>query len=160
MGNENFTAAPSGTFRTATGPLNIAANEQKQYRTLCDLIGRPDLKTDPRFAKREARKMNRGALSDELNAALSCRPAEEWEALLNAVGVPAGCVLTVPQVLREPQLLERGFVETLALALHLHRSAHARLYRRRASRWRGGGLMPLTIVLRACPRYAEQPRRT
>ncbi|MCA6116736.1 CoA transferase [Bradyrhizobium sp. WSM 1738] len=115
MGNENFTAAPSGTFRTATGPLNIAANEQKQYRTLCDLIGRPDLKTDPRFAKREARKMNRGALSDELNAALSCRPAEEWEALLNAAGVPAGCVLTVPQVLREPQLLERGFVETLAL---------------------------------------------
>ncbi|QHO78047.1 CoA transferase [Bradyrhizobium sp. CCBAU 051011] len=115
MGNENFTAAPSGTFRTATGPLNIAANEQKHYRILCDLIGRPDLKTDPRFAKREARKLNRGALSDELNAALSCRPAEEWEVLLNAAGVPAGCVLTVPQVLREPQLLERGFIEALPL---------------------------------------------
>ena len=43
MGNENFTAAPSGTFRTATGPLNIAANEQKQYETLCDLVRRPDL---------------------------------------------------------------------------------------------------------------------
>ncbi|MBO4227116.1 MULTISPECIES: CaiB/BaiF CoA-transferase family protein [Bradyrhizobium] len=113
MGNENFTAAPSGTFCTATGPLNIAANEQKQYRTLCDLIGRPDLKTDPRFAKREARKLNRGALNFEVNAALSCRPAEEWEALLNAAGVPAGCVLTVPQILREAQLLERGFVETL-----------------------------------------------
>ncbi|MET4349261.1 CoA transferase [Bradyrhizobium sp. RT9a] len=113
MGNENFTAAPSGTFRTATGPLNIAANEQKQYRTLCDLIGRSDLKTDPRFAKREARKLNRTSLNEELNAALSSRPAEEWESLLNASGVPAGCVLTVPQILQQPQLLDRNFVETL-----------------------------------------------
>ena len=47
IGNENFTAAPSGSFQTGSGPLNIAANEQKQYEALCDLIGRPELKTDP-----------------------------------------------------------------------------------------------------------------
>ncbi|MCK1743196.1 CoA transferase [Bradyrhizobium sp. 139] len=114
IGNENFTAAPSGTFRTATGPLNISANEQKQYQALCDLIGRPDLKTDPRFAGREMRKVNRAALNTELNKALSCKPADEWEAQMNLAGVPAGCVLTVSQVLQQPQLLERGFVETLA----------------------------------------------
>ncbi|MGY3464379.1 crotonobetainyl-CoA:carnitine CoA-transferase CaiB-like acyl-CoA transferase [Bradyrhizobium sp. LM6.11] len=114
IGNENFTAAPSGTFRTATGPLNISANEQKQYQALCNLIGRPDLKTDPRFAEREMRKTNRAALNTELNQALSCKPAEEWEAQMNLAGVPAGCVLTVSQVLQQPQLLERGFVETLA----------------------------------------------
>lgn len=113
MGNENFTAAPSGTFRTATGPLNIAANEQKQFQTLCDLLGRPELATDPRFAKREARKANRAALNEALNEALGAKAAEDWESELNAAGVPAGCVLTVPQVLREPQLLERHFVETL-----------------------------------------------
>ncbi|UFW88182.1 CoA transferase [Bradyrhizobium barranii] len=114
IGNENFTAAPSGTFRTATGPLNISANEQKQYQSLCDLIGRPDLKTDPRFAGREMRRVNRAALSTELNKALSCKTAEEWEAQMNLAGVPAGRVLTVSQVLQQPQLLERGFVETLA----------------------------------------------
>lgn len=113
MGNENFTAAPSGTFRTATGPLNIAANEQKQYEALCDLVGRPDLKTDPRFAERQARKVNRAALKDELEAALASRGAEEWEALFNAKGVPAGCVLSVPQVLREDQVTGRQFVETI-----------------------------------------------
>ncbi|WP_027555755.1 CaiB/BaiF CoA-transferase family protein [Bradyrhizobium sp. Cp5.3] len=113
MGNENFTAAPSGTFRTATGPLNIAANEQKQYQALCDLVGRPDLKADPRFAKREARKLNRALLNEELNKAFRRKSAEEWEAQLNAAGVPAGCVLTVPQVLQQPQLLDRSFVETL-----------------------------------------------
>lgn len=113
MGNENFTAAPSGTFRTATGPLNIAANEQKQYEALCDLVGRPDLKTDPRFAERQARKVHRAALKDELEAALASRDAEEWEGLLNAKGVPAGCVLSVPQVLREAQVTGRQFVETI-----------------------------------------------
>ena len=50
IGNENFTAAPSGTFRTAGRLLNIAANETYQYEKLCDLLGRPGLKTDPRFA--------------------------------------------------------------------------------------------------------------
>lgn len=104
MGNENFTAAPSGTFRTSTGPLNIAANEQKQFETLCDLIGCPDLKVDPRFADRETRKANRAALGPLIETQLAERSAEEWEALLNRNGVPAGRVLTVPEVLAHPQI--------------------------------------------------------
>jgi CoA:oxalate CoA-transferase len=113
MGNENFTAAPSGTFSTGGGPLNIAANEQKQYETLCDLVDRPELKADPLFADRQSRKVNRAALSAELNAALQARPAKEWEALFNANGVPAGSVLSVPEILREEQVTGRRFVETL-----------------------------------------------
>lgn len=115
MGNENVTAAPSGTFRTGSGPLNIAANEQKQFETLCGLVGRPDLKADPRFSERQGRKVNRTALTQELEGALASRSAEEWEALFNAEGVPAGCVLTVPQILAKDQVVERRFVETLAL---------------------------------------------
>src|SRR3546814_18768346 len=71
MGNENFTAAPSGTFRTGDGLLNISANEQKQFETLCDLVGRPDLTPDPRFSEREARKAARAALTGALAAALA-----------------------------------------------------------------------------------------
>ncbi len=107
MGNENFTAAPSGTFRTGSGPLNIAANEQKQYESLCDLVGR--------FAERETRKNNRAALTRELDAALRTRPAEEWEALFNRNGVPAGRVLSVPQILDEEQIIGRNFIETLTM---------------------------------------------
>jgi crotonobetainyl-CoA:carnitine CoA-transferase CaiB-like acyl-CoA transferase len=55
MGDQNATAAPSGTFDAADGPLNIAANRQEQFETLCRLVGRPGLVTDPRFAGREAR---------------------------------------------------------------------------------------------------------
>jgi crotonobetainyl-CoA:carnitine CoA-transferase CaiB-like acyl-CoA transferase len=56
MGNDNFTAAPSGTFRTGAGLLNIAANKQEQFEALAQAVGRADLVTDPRFAEREARK--------------------------------------------------------------------------------------------------------
>lgn len=114
MGNENPTAAPSGTFRTAAGLLNIAANEQRQFEALCRLLGREDLLRDPRFAGREARKANREALREELERALAARPAREWAALLNARGVPAGEVLTVPGILAHPQIQERDFIRAFA----------------------------------------------
>lgn len=113
MANENFTAAPSGTFRTGSGLLNIAANEQKQYETLCDLIEAPELKTDSRFAGREVRKTNRKVLRDLIEERMAGRTAAEWEALFNENGVPAGRVLTVPEVLDHAQVQERGFVEYL-----------------------------------------------
>jgi crotonobetainyl-CoA:carnitine CoA-transferase CaiB-like acyl-CoA transferase len=112
-GDQNATAAPSGTFDTAQGPLNIAANPQKQFVTLCDLVGRPDLVDDPRFADREARKHHREELNTELNAALRRRTALEWEQILPAAGVPAARILTVPQALDLTQLAYRGFVTSL-----------------------------------------------
>ncbi|MCK8784471.1 CoA transferase [Roseomonas sp. NAR14] len=114
MGNANFTAAPSGTFRTAAGLLNIAANEDKQYAALCRVVGRPALRHDPRFADRQSRKVNRDALTGELEAALAARGAAEWEALLVEAGVPAGQVLGVPEILGHEQLRGRGFVAELA----------------------------------------------
>ena len=112
MGNENMTAAPSGTFHTREGLLNIAANKQEQFETLVGLLGRGELAEDARFKDREERKRNRAALKAELEAALAARPAAEWAALLNAKGVPAGEVLTVPQVLEHPQVRSRGLVRT------------------------------------------------
>lgn len=113
IGNQNFTAAPSGTFSTADGPINIAANEQRQFEALCDLLDRPALKTDVRFAKRQARKDNRAALNIEVEAALANDTAKAWEDRLNAAGVPCGRVLSVPEILREPQVTTRDFVRTI-----------------------------------------------
>ena len=114
MGNENMTAAPSGTFRTGDGLLNIAANKQEQFETLCRLIGRPELAEDPRFAEREARKRNRAELKAAIEEALALRPASVWEETLNRAGVPAGRVLTVPEVLKEPQVAERAMTKRFA----------------------------------------------
>ena len=111
MGNQNFTAAPSGTFRTGDGLLNIAANESRQYEALCDLIGRPELKTDARFAERQSRKRHRNALNAEIERALAARGAAEWESMMIAAGVPAGQVLSIPQILAHAHIEERGFLK-------------------------------------------------
>jgi CoA:oxalate CoA-transferase len=112
IGNDNFTAAPSGTFRTADGLMNIAANRQEQFEALAAALGREDLVADPRFAERESRKRNRAALTAELEGALRKRSAAEWEPLLNRVGVPAGRVLSVPEALEAPQIRHRELLQT------------------------------------------------
>jgi len=111
MGNDNFTAAPSGAFKTGSGLLNIAANKQEQFEALAKVIGREDLSTDPRFANREDRKRHRAALTQEVEMALRSRPAAEWESILIGAGIPAGRVVTVPEALENPQVKHRDLLQ-------------------------------------------------
>jgi len=110
QGNENVTSAPSGTFETGGGPINIAANKDEQWRLLVNHMGRADLLERPEFATREDRKRNRLALKAELETTLGTRPARDWAEEFNKIGVPSGAVLTVPEVLAMPQIADRGFL--------------------------------------------------
>ena len=109
-GNENLTSAPSGTFATGSGPLNIAANKDEQWQTLARHLGRDDLLARHEYATREARKANRLVLKAELETALAAKGAEEWASDLNALGVPAGAVLDLPDILENPVIRDRGMV--------------------------------------------------
>lgn len=113
MGNDNFTAAPSGTFCTGDGLLNIAANKQEQFIALLDILDLGHLASDSRFAKRDERKKHREELTVLLEAALSKRSAREWESILNRANIPAGRVLDVPSALEEPQVRERRLLKAL-----------------------------------------------
>jgi crotonobetainyl-CoA:carnitine CoA-transferase CaiB-like acyl-CoA transferase len=115
MGNENKTAAPSGTFRTAEGQLNIAANKQEQFEMLLSVLGREELLADPRFAVREQRKLHREELRAALEETLVERGADEWVARLKGTGVPAAAVLTVPQALQLDQVRERGLLHEVTV---------------------------------------------
>jgi crotonobetainyl-CoA:carnitine CoA-transferase CaiB-like acyl-CoA transferase len=116
MGNENKTAAPSGTFRTGDGLLNIAANKQEQFEALARALDRAELIADPRFALREDRKRHREALRAELERTLITRPAEEWTQVLAGTGVPVARVLTVPEALDLPQVRERELLHPVEVA--------------------------------------------
>ncbi|WP_299847791.1 CoA transferase [uncultured Paracoccus sp.] len=109
-GNENLTSAPSGTFTTGTGPLNIAANKDEQWQTLARHIGREDLLSRGEFATREDRKKNRLALKAEIEAALASLDARQIAKELNRLGVPAGAVLDLPEVLEHEVIRTRGMV--------------------------------------------------
>lgn len=110
MGNENFTAAPSGTFKTKDGYINIAANEQKQWEALADTLGLSELKTDPRFQDREARKKNRYILKDIIEQKLIENTTDYWVKVLIEKDVPCGEILSLREALNSPQLKHRGTI--------------------------------------------------
>lgn len=107
QGNENFTSAPSGTFATADKPINIAANRDVQWQALAQHLGRNDLLNDPDYATREDRKRNRHALRAALEMSLKTKTAAHWVQALSALGVPTGPVLSVGDILSEPQVRDR-----------------------------------------------------
>jgi crotonobetainyl-CoA:carnitine CoA-transferase CaiB-like acyl-CoA transferase len=109
-GNENITSAPSGAFKAGSGLINIAANKDEQWVLLTKHLGLEALQDYPAYATREARKANRAALKVELEAVLETRSSHDWVTELNRIGVPAGAVLTVPEILNTPQVSERGFL--------------------------------------------------
>ncbi|WP_420413597.1 CaiB/BaiF CoA transferase family protein [Roseibium sp.] len=109
-GNENPTSAPSGAFQCADGLINIAANKDEQWEILAKHLEREDLIGSPEFATREDRKRSRLRLKAELETVLTTRPARTWAKELNRLGVPAGAVLTVPEVLAHPQIIDRDFL--------------------------------------------------
>ncbi|WP_416883559.1 CaiB/BaiF CoA transferase family protein [Marivita sp.] len=111
QGNENPTSAPSGAFQCADGLINIAANKDEQWVALARHLGREDLLQNKTFATREDRKANRLRLRAELETVLTTRKARDWAEELNAIGVPAGAVMSVPEALNHPQVSERSFIK-------------------------------------------------
>ena len=113
MGNDNFTAAPSGVFKTKDGHVNIAANKQEQWEAVCDALDVPGLKADPRFQERDARKKNRKALTPLLEVKLAAKTTKEWVDHLNARDVPSGEILGLDEALHQPQVVHRGTLRTV-----------------------------------------------
>jgi CoA:oxalate CoA-transferase len=107
MGNDNFTAAPSGAFRTKDGNINIAANQQKQWEDLVDAVGLPELKTDPRFQERDTRKANRKLLTPILEEKLTQNTTVYWVDLLNEKGIPSGDIVGLGKALTSEQIKHR-----------------------------------------------------
>lgn len=113
MGNDNFTAAPSGTFKTKDGYINIAANKQEQWEAVADVLGVPELKTDPRFQERDTRKKNRKLLTPLLEERLVQRKTKDWVDVLNEHDVPSGEILSLECALNQPQIEHRASIAAI-----------------------------------------------
>ncbi len=107
LGNDNFTAAPSGTFITQDGYINIAANKQEQWEAVADILELSELKEDPRFKERDNRKLNRKELTKILEEKLVQKPTKYWVEKLNEAGVPSGEILSLEEALNQPQIKHR-----------------------------------------------------
>jgi len=113
LGNDNFTAAPSGMFHTKDGYINIAANKQEQWHNVCDVLQVTELKTDPRFEERDTRKKNRRELTPLLEVKLTQENTDHWVEALNKSGVPSGAILTMQDALVADQIKHRETLSTV-----------------------------------------------
>ncbi len=113
VGNENMTSAPSGAFQTQDGLINIAANQDRQWDLLTQVLDQSSLKNNPKFHTRELRKANRYELKEALERVLKTRTTEEWLERLNEANIPAGPVLSVKGALQLEQVQERQFTQSL-----------------------------------------------
>lgn len=108
FGNGHPTIVPYETFPAADGWFILAVGNDSQFAKFCAVGGRPDLAADPAFATNSARVLNRDRLIPLLREITASRPAAEWMAALEAVGVPCGPVNTVPEAFADPQVVHRG----------------------------------------------------
>lgn len=108
MGNAHPNVVPYQLFPTSDGHLIVACGNDRQFGSLCRLLGLPDLPADPDYATNAARVANRDRLVAMLSAAtLRSSRAELIDAMM-AAGVPAGSVNDVAEALTDPQITARG----------------------------------------------------
>ena len=97
LGNVHPSIEPFATYRAGDGDLMIGAGNDRQFRSLAEAIGAPELAGDPRFRTNDLRVANRDELRPLLEGRLRARTCAEWSERLASAGVPAGPVQTVPE---------------------------------------------------------------
>jgi formyl-CoA transferase len=112
-GNEHPSIVPYEVFKAADAYLTLGVANNSLWERCCTAMERPDLVKDPRFATESARVENRAALVPLLNEILGTRSADEWMKRLEAAGVPAGRIRTVPEVCESEHLKARGMIQAL-----------------------------------------------
>ncbi len=110
IGSAHPLSAPYQALPTQDGWLNIGAANQANWRRLIDVLGLPELGDDARFSDNAARMQNLPMLIEILSARFRTRTTGDWLGRLESAGVPAGPVLTIGEMLTNPQVLARQMV--------------------------------------------------
>lgn len=108
LGNAHPSIVPYQVFPSADGHLIIACGNDRQFRTLCGVLGLEALADDPLYATNPARVENRQVLCALLAERTETRDKGDLIAALEAAGVPGGPINSVAEALDDPQVVARG----------------------------------------------------
>ncbi len=108
LGNAHPNIVPYQVFATSDGHIIVAVGNENQFGRMCEVIGRPDLARDERFATNAARVNHRDELITVLQGTLVKRTMRDWLEALERAGVPCGPINTVADVFADPQVQARG----------------------------------------------------
>lgn len=106
-GNAHQNVVPYQVFKAADGYLIVAVGNDSQFRAYCQIIGKPELASDPRYQTNSQRIVNRATLISMLEEIMLTRKRDEWIDALEKAGVPGGPIQSIDQVFAHPQVKAR-----------------------------------------------------
>jgi crotonobetainyl-CoA:carnitine CoA-transferase CaiB-like acyl-CoA transferase len=112
QGTAHAHIVPWQAFEVKDGYVVVAARDEKFWRNLCDAVGRPDLKSDPRTIDNGTRVTNRGFVVGVLEEIFLTRTKDEWLSILDEFDIPAAPVNDFAGVFSDPQIAARDMVRT------------------------------------------------
>ncbi|MDD5713260.1 MAG: CaiB/BaiF CoA-transferase family protein [Smithellaceae bacterium] len=110
IGTRHPSMTPFGSFQTKDSEIVITASTDKFFLMLCDLIGRPEIKEDPRFRTNELRTENASTLSDIINGAMASQTTTWWLDKLEAAGIPCAPLNNVADLFADGQIHARNML--------------------------------------------------
>ena len=110
LGNAHPQVAPYQDFRASDGFFMLAANNNDQFRRLCETVGLPDLPDDDRFRDNADRVRNREALETLINEKMGHNTRDYWMDALQQAGITVTSINTVADALDDPQAAARKSV--------------------------------------------------
>ncbi len=110
MGTAHPLNAPYQAFPASDGWITVGAANQENWLRLLEALGAPELRDDPRFVNNAERMRNLSELKETLSRRFERRTMADWLRRLEECGVPAGPVLDIAQMHRDPQAIAREMI--------------------------------------------------
>ena len=115
LGSAHPRNAPYQAFKASDGHFVIAAGNDKLWKSVTEVVGRPDLLADARFATTQLRAANQLALKELLEVEFARNGVDHWLSVFEKAGVPHGRINTYSQILADPQVAHMGWIEEMEL---------------------------------------------
>ncbi len=111
LGASGAAAAPDTAFICEDREwLGVSATSQAEWTLLCDTIGKPELKNDPRFTRNPDRVDHRDELEEILAAVFASRLRDHWLYYLRQAGLPCGYGMKWDVLRNHRQVLENSYL--------------------------------------------------
>jgi len=114
MGSGTPITTPYRAFETADGYLIIACANDRLYVKLCEVLGKPEWATDPRFAANRERIKHRDLLEGMIQEIIIGKPRAVWEEALTEAGIPNAPIQDLGEIVAHPQTSALGMMLPVA----------------------------------------------
>lgn len=110
LGNAHPNIVPYSTFKALDGDIIIAVGNDRQFASLCEIIGIAEIAKNEKYSKNEARVKNRKELTEIIEGQLQLNSVDHWMHLFFEKNIPCGPIQTMDQVFSHPQIIARDMI--------------------------------------------------